>query len=143
MFLSFLYWALRGLVELLALRCRSERSKEIELHVLRHQLQVLERQVARPRLRSADRLLLAALSRVLPRRQWRSFLVSPTTLVRWHRELVRRGWTYRGRRPGRPGISSGLRRLVLRLASENPTWGYRRFQGELASLGISVAASTV
>jgi putative transposase len=90
--LSFLYWSLRRLLELVVLRCRSERAKEMEILVLRHQLQVLERQVARPELSPADRALLAAFSRVLPRRAWGSFFVTSATLLRWHRELVARRW---------------------------------------------------
>jgi hypothetical protein len=121
--LSFLYWALRRRLELLVLRMRSEREKEIEILVLRHQLHVLERKVARPQLRPADRALLAAFSRALPRRAWASFLVSPATLLRWHRELVARRWTYPHRRPGRPATSVDVRELVLRLARENPGWG--------------------
>ena len=125
------------------LRSRSEREKEIEILVLRHQLLVLERQVGRPRLRPADRALLAAFSRVLPRRAWRSFFVTPATLLRWHRELVARRWTYPRRSPGRPATAADLRELVLRLARENPEWGYRRIQGELVGLGVKLAASTV
>lgn len=143
MVLSFLYWALRRLLELLVLRMRSQRAKEIEILVLRHQLQLLERQVARPQLRPADRALLAALSRMLPRRAWAPFFVTPATLLRWHRELVARRWTYPHRPPGRPGTPVGVRELVLRLARENPGWGYRRIQGELVGLGIRIAASTV
>jgi putative transposase len=138
-----MYWALRRLLELLVLRMRSEREKEIEILVLRHQLQVLERQVARPQLRPADRALLAAFSRALPRRAWPSFLVTPATLLRWHRDLVARSWTYPHRRPGRPGTPVDVRELVVRLARENPGWGYRRIQGELVGLGVSLAASTV
>jgi hypothetical protein len=134
---------LRRLLGLLVLRVRSERSKELEILVLRHQLQVLQRQVARPRLRTADRLLLAALSRSLPKPAWSSFLVSPATLLRWHRQLVTRRWTYPRRNVGRPGTSCDLTELVLRLARENPTWGYRRIQGELVGLGIRIAPSTV
>jgi putative transposase len=141
--LSFLYWVLRRLLELLVLRMRSEREKEIEIIVLRHQLQLLERQVARPQLRPTDRALLAAFSRALPRRAWASFLVTPATLLRWHRELVPRRWTYPHRRPGRPGTPVDVRELVVRLARENPSWGYRRIQGELVGLGVSLAASTV
>jgi len=115
----------------------------IEILVLRHQLQVLERQVGRPQLRPADRALLAAFSRVLNRRAWPSFFVPPATLLRWHRELVARRWTYPGRPPGRPATPADLRELVLRLARENPDWGYRRIQGELVGLGVRLAASTV
>ncbi len=140
--LSFLYWVLRRLLELFVLRMRSEREKEIEILVLRHQLCVLERQVARPQLRPSDRALLSAFSRALPRRAWASF-VTPATLLRWHRQLVARRWTYPHRRPGRPATSDDVRQLVVRLARENPGWGYRRIQGELVGLGISLAASTV
>jgi putative transposase len=141
--LSFLYWMLRRLLELLVLRVRSQRAKEIEILVLRHQLQVLERQVARPQLGTVDRALLAAFSRALPRSAWSSFLVRPATVLRWHRELVARRWTYAHRRPGRPGTPVAVRELVLRLARENPGWGYRRIQGELVGLGVRLAASTV
>src|SRR5262249_9868105 len=144
MVLSFAYWSLRRLLELVVLRCRSEREKEIEIVLLRHQLRVLERQVARPQLTQADRTLLTAFSRVLPRRAWRrSSFVTPMTLLRWHGELVARRWTYPHRRPGRPAKSAEIRELVIRLAQENPSWGYRRVQGKLVGLGIKLAASTV
>src|SRR5919198_1571275 len=141
--LSLVYWVIRRLFELLVLLGRSERTKEVEILVLRHELQVLRRQVARPRLRSADRVLLAALSQLLPRPRRRSFLVQPATLLRWHRELVCRRWTYPARPPGRPPVASQARKLVLRLASENPTWGYRRIHGELMGLGIPLSPSSV
>jgi putative transposase len=141
--LSFLYWSLRRLLEFVVLRFRSEREKEIEILLLRHQLRVLERQVARPQLSQADRALLAAFSRVLPRRAWAAFFVSPATLLHWHRELVARRWTYPHRRPGRPATPAVVRDLVVQLARENPSWGYRRIQGELVGLGIKLAASTV
>src|SRR6266508_76452 len=121
-----MYWVARRLFELVVLRLRSERSKELEILVLRHQLHVLQRQVGRPRLRPADRLLLAALSRSLPRPAWSSFFVSPVTLLRWHRQLVARRWTYPRRSVGRPRTDRGRCELVLRMARENPTWGYRR-----------------
>src|SRR6266508_2771426 len=144
MVLSFVYWSLRRLLELMVLRRRSEREKEIEILLLRHQLRVLERQVARPTLTPADRVLLAAFSRVLPRRVWKtSLLWTPATLLRWHRELVARRWTYPHRRPGRPPTRAEVRALVVRLARENPSWGYRRIQGELVGLGVKLAASTV
>src|SRR5712691_5652330 len=144
MVLSFVYWSLRRLLELMVVRRRSEREKEIEILLLRHQLRVLERQVARPTLTPGDRVLLAAFSRVLPRRVWKtSLLWTPATLLRWHRELVARRWTYPHRRPGRPPTRAEVRALVVRLARENPGWGYRRIQGELVGLGIKLAASTV
>jgi putative transposase len=129
---------LRRLVGLVVLRIRSERSKELEILVLRHQLHVVQRQVARPRLQPVDRMPLAALSRSLPRRAWSSFFVSPVTLLRWPR-----CWTYSRRSVGRPRTDRGISGLALRLARENPTWGYRRIQGELVSLGIVVAPSTI
>jgi putative transposase len=140
--LSFAYWVVRRLFELLILFGRSERAKELEILVLRHELQVLRRQVGRPRLRSADRVLLAALGQVLPRRRRCSYLVQPATLLRWHRDLVRRRWTY-DRRQGRPPLASQVRELILRLAAENPTWGYKRIQGELVALGMPPSASSV
>jgi transposase InsO family protein len=144
MVLSFAYWSLRRLLELFVLRRRSEREKEIEILLLRHQIRVLERQIARPQLTEADRALLAAFSRVLPRRVWkRSAFVTPATLSRWHRELVARSWTYPHRRSGRPPTPARVRELVVQLARENPGWGYRRIQGELVGLGIKLAASTV
>src|SRR5947208_12899277 len=114
------YWLLRRVVELLLLLGRSEQRKEVEILLLRHELQVLRRQVARPQLRPADRVVLAALSQALPR--VRSLLVEPATLLRWHRELVRRRWSFPTRPPGRPPMVSQARQLVLRLAAENPGW---------------------
>ncbi len=143
MLVSLVYWALRRLFELVALCLRSDPSKELEILVLRHQLDVLQRQVARPRLRPADRVLLAALSRSLPRSAWSSFFVSPATLLHWHRRLVARRWTYSRRGVGRPRTRNGISELVLRLARENPTWGYRRIHGELVGLGIALAPSTI
>jgi putative transposase len=105
--LSFLYWSLRRLLELVVLRRRSEREKEIEILLLRHQLRVLQRQLARPELTQGDRVLLAALSRVLPRRVWRrSAFVTPATLLRWHRELAAHRWTHPHRPPRRASSSA-------------------------------------
>ena len=90
-----------------------------------------------------DRALIAALTRLLPVRRRLGLLVTPATILRWHRQLVARRWTTQPTRPGRPAIPAGLRALVLRLATENPTWGYRRIHGELAGLGYRIGASTV
>src|SRR6266516_3163336 len=123
---------------------RPHDGREIELRVLRHQMKVLQRQVKRPRLHRLDRLLLAAASRALPRGLWSSFVVRPETLLRWHRELVRRKWTYKRRgRPGRPPIDPEVRDLIVRLGRENPRWGYQRIRGELLKLEIRVSATTV
>src|SRR5438034_2760527 len=110
--------------------------------MLRHELAVLRRQVERPRLEEPDRVFLAAASRLLGRTR-RSFFVRPDTLLGWHRQLVRRRWTYSGRRPGRPAVTEEIRELVLRLARENPRWGYQRIVGELAGLGVRVSATSV
>jgi putative transposase len=140
--LSLCYLVLRRVLPLAALRLRSDEFKELEIVVLRHELTVLRRQLARPQLTSADRVFLAAASRLLPRASWRSFVVTPTTLLRWHRRLVRRRWTYPGR-VGRPPIGGEIRQLVLRLARENPRWGYQRIAGELCALGFALSATTV
>ena len=134
--------ALRCLLQLALLRRRSEEFKDLEIVVLRHELTVLRRQVHRPQLTSADRALLAAASRLLPRSRWRSFMVTPTTLLRWHRRLVARRWTYGGR-PGRPRVDPAIHAMVLRLARENPRWGYQRIAGEINGLGLPVSATTV
>ena len=121
-----------------------ERSTEVELLVLRHELGILRRQISRPRLRRRDRMFLAAASRLLKRSSWKSFLVTPQTLLRWHRELVRRKWTYRPTtRPGRPPTASDVRDLIVRLAKENPRWGYRRIQGEIGKLGLHISATSI
>jgi putative transposase len=141
--LSVVYLLVRRLLGLVVLLGRSEASKEIEILVLRHELTVLRRQVQRPRHRRRDRLLLlAALSRLLPRSRWPVFAVTPQTVLRWHRDLVTRRWTYPSRRPGRPPTGKAIRDLVVRLARDNPSWGHRRIQGELVGLGHRVAAST-
>ena len=143
MLASLLYVALRRMLQLVALACRSEDFKELEIVVLRHELAILRRQVARPALRPVDRTFLAAASRLLSRKRWSSFFVTPDTLMRWHRQLVARRWTYRTPRVGRPPIGAEIRELVLRLARENPRWGYQRIAGELRTLGFSVAATTI
>lgn len=137
MIVSLVYLLARRLIELLVLRARTDASKDVELLVLR-------RQVTRPRPRLADRAVLAALSAALPRLRWPVFFVQPKTLLRWHRELVARTWTYRpAKPPGRPPTAQLVRGLVCRLATENPDGGYRRIYGELTGLGHRVAPSTV
>jgi putative transposase len=139
--LSLVYFLVR---RLLGAGSRLQDDKDIELLVLRHQVKVMQRHVKRPRLRRLDRVLLAAASRAMPRGLWSSFVVRPETLLRWHRELVRKKWTYRRRgRLGRPPIEPQVRDLILRLGRENPRWGYQRIRGELLKLGIRVSATTV
>jgi hypothetical protein len=138
-----LYILTRCLLELVALRFRSGRSKDLEIVVLRHQLAILRRQVARPELADADRVFLAAASRVLPRRRWLSFFITPGTLLRWHRRLMARRWTYPRRGRGRPSPDPELVSLILHLARENPRWGYLRIGGELGGLGIRVGATPI
>jgi len=111
--------------------------------VLCHELAILRRQVARPQLSDPDRIFLAAASQLLSRHRWSVFCVRPETVLRWHRRLVARHWTYPSRGPVRPSIGPELRALIVRMARENSRWGYRRIQGELDGLGISVSATTV
>jgi putative transposase len=142
MALSFLYLAFTRILQLVRLSRRDRNDLAIEVVMLRHEVAVLRRQVVRPALRPSDRALLAGLGRLLDRRRRGRFFVQPETLLRWHRDLVRRRWSY-SRRPGRPGIPAGTVSIILRLARENPTWGYRRIQGELARMGVVLAPSSV
>jgi len=142
--LFLLFLTVRALAQLLRGRGADVGTKDLEILVLRHQLRVLRRKRGPPKLRATDRALLAAVSRVLPRERWASFIVAPQTLLRWHRELVRRKWTYgSARRPGRPPLDAEVRDLILRLARENPRWGCVRISGEMRQLGIRVGATTV
>jgi len=129
----------------LALLARSDRAKDAEILMLRHQVAVLQRQAKAPCLSWADRAVLAALARLLPRGYLRELrlIVSPRTLLRWHTDLVRRRWAYPRRGPGRPRTAPSVRALVLEMARDNPGWGYRRIHGELAGLGRKLAPSTV
>jgi len=140
---SFLYVAFRALLGALVRSRRGLDVKDIELLVLRHELEVLRRQVARPKLRAADRALLAAAACHLPRFSRGACLVTPRTLLRWHRALVRRKWRQPPGRRGRPPMPTDVRVLVLRLARENPRWGHRRISGELGRLGLRVSPTTV
>jgi putative transposase len=140
---SVLYLIFGRILQFLILLGRSDRAKEVEILALRHQVAVLRRRVNRPDLGDGDRVLLAALSRLLPRRSWSIFFVTPATLLRRHRDLVARKWTYPRKPPGRPSTRKHIRDAVLRLARENPAWGYQRISGELAGAGIRVPPSTV
>jgi transposase len=140
---SLVYLLLRQVLQMLTQLARDDGAKDVELMVLRHQVAVLRRQVHRPNLEPADRVVLAALSRLLPRSRWPIFFVTPATLMRWHRQLIARHWTCPHTTTGRPPIARQIRDLVLRLARENPSWGHRRVHGELVGLGYQVTASTV
>jgi transposase InsO family protein len=139
---SILYLIIRSMLRLVP-SAEDGREREVEILVLRHQVKVLARKAGRPKFRRLDRVFLSAAARMLPRERRSSFLVTPATLLRWHRELVKRKWTYRGKRVGRSPISPQVRDLILRLAKENPRWGCVRIQGELRGLGIRVGATTI
>ena len=136
------YLTLCRSIQLLALLADGDAAKELEILALRHQLAVLRRQTPRPTLEPADRALLAAISRVLPRSRWSCFLVRPETLLRWHRRLVAGAWTY-PHQPGRPPLDDDVQQLIVRLATENPRWGYQRIQGELLRLRVQVSATAI
>jgi putative transposase len=142
---AILYTLVRFLLEVVLVRRQSELKLRAEVLALRHQLAVLQRQVRRPRWQPSDRILLAALSRVLPRPAWPTMLVSPETLLRWHRELLHRKWAAYARRPQRRDRSPAceLRQLIVQLARENARWGYRRIQGELLKLGYRRSHLTI
>jgi putative transposase len=147
MCLRFMFLLTMRLAAWLRLSRREETWKTAEILILRHQLTVLQRrQPRRPKLNWADRALLATLLSVIPnaRRHGLRLLVPPDTILRWHRDIVRRLWAARSMRgnTGRPATRRNIRALILRLAQENPDWGYRRIHGELAGLGVKIAAST-
>jgi putative transposase len=140
---QLLYGLVRRVVELVRIHRMDDAAKNAEILVLRHQLAVLRRQVARPRLTWSDRALIAALAKLVPRERWAAFLVTPETILRWHRALVRRRWTYPHRQVGRPSLPAETVELIVRLARENPRWGYLRIVGELRKLGVTVSKTSV
>jgi putative transposase len=140
---KFAYLTLCRSIRLLALFVRGDAAKDLEILVLRHQLGVLRRQTPRPTLEPVDRALLAAISRVLPRARWSCFFVTPETLLRWHRRLVAGAWTYPHHQTGRPPLDQQVQQLIVRLARENPRWGYQRIKGELQHLGVQLSATTI
>ena len=145
MLLKIVYLLVRRVLGLAVLAFRGDLAKDAELLVLRHENAVLRRNVGRVRYEPADRMWFAALARLLPRRRWTDiFPVTPATLLAWHRKLAAKRYdTSRRRKPGRPPTVPGITRLAVRLAQENPLWGYRRIHGELTKLGVTVAPSTV
>jgi putative transposase len=140
---SFLYLAVRALLGALLRSRRGLHVKDIELLVLRHELEILRRQVARPKLGMVDRARLAAVACHLPRSSGGARLVSPRTLLRWHQALVRRKWRQESGQRGRPKLPAEVQELVVRLARENPRWGHRRFCGELRKLGFRVSPTSI
>ena len=143
MALSFLYRLVRRVAEFVRIHQMDDLAKDAEILVLCHQLAILRRQASRPRFSWIDRALIAALARIVPREWWAAFLVTPETILRWHRALVRRHWTYQHQGPGRPGLPEETVDLVVRLAPENPRWGYLRIAGELKKLGLTVSKGSV
>jgi putative transposase len=143
--IKIVYLLVRRVLSLAVLIFRKDLAKDAELLVLRHQNAVLRRNAGRVRYEPADRVWFAALARLMPRRRWADvFPVTPATLLAWHRKLAAKKYdTSKRRRPGRPPTIPGIAGLVVRLATENPLWGYRRIHGELTKLGVTVAPSTV
>jgi transposase InsO family protein len=141
--LSLLYRLAHRAFEFVRIHRMDDVEKDAEILVLRHQLAVLRRQVARPRFTWSDRAIIALLASLVPRERWSSFLVTPKSILDWHRRLVRRHWTHPHRRPGRPMLPVETVELICRLARENPRWGYLRIVGELAKLGIAVSKTSV
>jgi len=142
MALTLIYLIFRQQLAWLAVLTRDDAAKTAEILLLRHENAILRRQVKRPRRTWTDRAVITALAGLLPKARLAHLFVTPPTLMRWHRALVKRYWTHPRCSPGRPGTRAEVRQLVLRLAAENPTWGYRRIHGELAGFGYRLAPST-
>ena len=142
MALRFVYLVFCAVLRLLAGR-RDALEREVELLALRHEVAVLRRSSARPRLRWSDRAFYSALAGLLSPERRAGLIVSRATLVRWHRDLARKRWCHPSRDPGRPATATATRDLIMRLARENPGWGHQRISGELAKLTITVSPSTV
>jgi putative transposase len=142
---KIVYLLVRRILGLAVLISRSDLAKDAELLVLRHENAVLRRHAGRVRYGPADRVWLAALARLIPRRRWAAiFPTTPATLLAWHRRLAARKYdTSNQSKPGRPPTVPSIARLVVRLAKENPLWGYRRIHGELTKLGVTTAPSTI
>lgn len=142
---SVLYWLIRLLLDVAATRRQEQTNLQAEVLVLRRQVQVLERQIKRVQWSPADRMILAALRERLPRTAWSALLVRPETVLGWHRDLVRRKWAAYGQRPrpGRPQLARECRKLIIRMARDNPSWGYFRIRGELLKVGQTVSATAI
>lgn len=141
MLFTFCYFILRAVLRIAP--DRDAREREAEILVLRHQLAVLKRTSPRPKLRRRDRIVIVALAGLVSKERWSAFIVTPATVLRWHRELVRRKWTFRHVKVGRPPLDPELVCLILKMARENPRWGVVRIKGELQGLGYRVGATTI
>ena len=142
MLFRLVYLLMIRVFDWLALLARSDISKDVEILVLRHEVAVLRRQIARPKPDWADRAMIAALTRLVPRHLRLHRIVTPATLLAWHRRLTKKKWTYPNA-AGRPPVPEEIRELVRRLARQNPRWGHRRIQGELHGLGYSIGGGTI
>jgi transposase InsO family protein len=141
--LGFLFRLVCRSVEFLRVHLMSDIAKDAEILVLRHQLAVMRRQVGRPRFSWSDRAIMAGLAKLVPSERWPALLISPETILRWHRALIRRRWSYPHRPARRPALAEATVELIIRLARENPRWGYLRIVGELTKLGVTVSKGSV